>query len=163
MVLQLAPDQRWPAGRTPHFEQRPDTDVASCDLTFYFCREFCLVWGLHQAWGMARRRRLASEPQLDREELLGRRARRLARKGQYRKAALALRQLAALTQEPAHWVAMGAMFARARRVAEAIDALRQGLWLHRQRGAAARARTVARMIVALDPQDVRAARLARAA
>ncbi len=76
---------------------------------------------------------------------------------------MALRRLASLTQEPAHWVALGHMFNRARRPSDAIDALRHGLWLHKQRGAVARARTVARMIVQIDPTDAKAARLAQAA
>ncbi len=86
-----------------------------------------------------------------REAILKRRARRFARGGDYRKAALALREHAALTGEAASWVALGDMLRRARRVPDAIRALKQGLWLHRRDGAARRAETVERMIVALDP------------
>lgn len=86
-----------------------------------------------------------------REQVLKRRARRFARKGDYRKAALALRERAALTNEPAAFVALGDMLRRAHRVAEAVQALKQGMYLHRRRGARRRAKTVERMIVALDP------------
>lgn len=95
----------------------------------------------------------------NREDILKRRAQRLARQGEYRKAALALRERAALTDDAASWVALGDMLRRARRMPEALSALRQGMHLHRQAGAMGRARTVARMIVALDPWDAKAARL----
>jgi tetratricopeptide (TPR) repeat protein len=94
-----------------------------------------------------------------REDVLKRRAQRLAKQGEYRKAALALRERVALTGDAASWVALGDMLRRARRTPEALNALRQGMHLHRQAGALGRARTVARMIVALDPWDARAARL----
>ncbi len=98
-------------------------------------------------------------PEDTREEMLKRRARRLARSGDYRKAALALREHVALRGDAASWVALGDMLRRARRVPEALNALRQGRYLHRKAGADGRARTVARMIVALDPWDAKAARL----
>lgn len=94
-----------------------------------------------------------------RAELLKRRAQRHSRRGDYRKAALALREYAALTGEARAWVALGDMLRRARRIPEAIDALRQGMYLHRRAGADGRARTVARMIVALDPWDTKATQL----
>jgi hypothetical protein len=97
-------------------------------------------------------------PDDTREEVLKRRARRLARKGDYRKAAIALRERAALRGDAASWVALGDMLRRARRDREALDALKQGMYLHRRAGAVGRVRTVARMIVALDPWDTKAAR-----
>lgn len=90
--------------------------------------------------------------------VLTRKAQRLARKGEYRKAALALRERVALAGDAPSWVALGDMLRRARRLPEALGALHQGLYLHRQNGAMGRARTVARMIVALDPWDAKAAR-----
>lgn len=96
-----------------------------------------------------------------RADLLKRRAQRLARKGEYRKAAIALREHAALSGDACAWVALGDMLRRAHRTPEAIRALRQGMYLHRQAGAEGRARTVARMIVALDPWDARAAEYGR--
>lgn len=89
-----------------------------------------------------------------REAVLKRRARRLAAKGDYRKAAVALREHAALTGEAAAYAALGDMLRRARRVPDAITALKQSMYLHRQYGAPRRAQTVERMIVALDPWQV---------
>ena len=93
-----------------------------------------------------------------REEILKRRARRHARRGEFRKAALALRERAGLIGDAPSWVALGDMLRRARREREALDALKQAMYLHRQNGASGRVRTVARMIVALDPWDTKAAR-----
>lgn len=91
----------------------------------------------------------------DEVDILKRRARRFARKGDYRKAALALRERAALIGDAPSFVVLGDMLRRARRVAEALDALKQGMYLHRRCGSQRRARTVARMIVALDPWGTR--------
>jgi hypothetical protein len=101
---------------------------------------------------------MSIEQDTSRVATLTRRARRLARKGEYRKAALALRERVMLAGDAASWVTLGDMLRRARRLSEAIDALHQGLYLHRQAGAMGRVRTVARMIVALDPWDAKAAR-----
>ena len=101
-----------------------------------------------------------AEPQLSEDEMIQRRTTRLARKGQYRKAALALRKLAGSSGEPRHWVALGHLWRRARRRDQALDALRQGMFLHKRRGADQRARTVARMILELDPADSGAFRVA---
>lgn len=84
---------------------------------------------------------------------LRRRAHKHARKGNFRKAVVALRQLAALDGRPAHWVALGDALRRARREREAIRALHQGLFLHSRAGADARARSVAQLILELDPTD----------
>ena len=92
------------------------------------------------------------------EDILKRRARRHAGKGDYRKAAIALRERAGLVGDAASWVALGDMLRRARREREAVSALKQGMYLHRQAGAVGRVRTVARMIVALDPWDSKTAR-----
>jgi len=98
-----------------------------------------------------------------RGEILRRRARRLARKGHHRKAAVALRELVALEADAATYALLGDMLRRARRGPEAVEALRQSLWLHRRAGAERRARTVARLIVAIDPFDAKARHLAGAA
>ena len=63
--------------------------------------------------------------------------------------------------EARHWVALGAMLERARRPHEALDAYRQGLYLHRRGGATARAKSTAHLILALDPSDSGAWRLTR--
>lgn len=94
------------------------------------------------------------------EDVLRRRARRLARAGDYRKAALALRERVAFLGDAASWTTLGDMLRRARRTPDAIQAFKQALYLHRQAGSEGRARTVARMIVALDPLDAQASRLA---
>ncbi len=83
--------------------------------------------------------------------ILLRRARRLAKNGEHRKAALALRERAGLVDDPAAWVMAGAMWARARRSDDALAALRHGMWLHQRVGSVARARVVARIIRDLDP------------
>lgn len=83
--------------------------------------------------------------------ILLRRARRLAKNGEHRKAALALRERAALTDDAATWVMAGAMWAKARRSEDAVAALRHGMWLHQKSGSPARARVVARILRDLDP------------
>lgn len=100
---------------------------------------------------------------VEQSQVLKRRAQRFARRGDYRKAALALRERCALTGDASAWVALGDMLRRARKPREAVTALKQGLYLHKQAGAQGRARTVARMIVALDPWDVKTAKIARLA
>ncbi len=84
---------------------------------------------------------------------LRRRAHKHARKGNFRKAVVALRQLAALDGSPAHWVALGDALRRARKEREAIRALHQGLFLHSRAGAERRASSVAQLILELDPTD----------
>ena len=96
----------------------------------------------------------------DREETLKRRALKLARKGEYRKAAIALRERAALVADAASWGMVGGMRARARRPEDAVAAYRQGMWLHQQNGAPRRARTVAKLIAEIDPHDRAALKLA---
>lgn len=87
----------------------------------------------------------------DPASILLRRARRLAKNGEHRKAALALRERAALTDDAATWVMAGAMWAKARRSEDAVAALRHGMWLHQRSGSDARARVVARIIREIDP------------
>jgi hypothetical protein len=77
---------------------------------------------------------------------LRRRCVRLAKSGQYRKAAIALAELAHREQDAATWVRLGAMLVRAGRLAAGIDALKQGQWLHRMRRNQKRADVVAELI-----------------
>jgi cytochrome c-type biogenesis protein CcmH/NrfG len=79
-------------------------------------------------------------------EILRRRARRHARKGEHRKAALALRELCAREGDAASWTLLGDMWRRARRLDDALAALEQALWLHKRAGADRRAQTVSRLI-----------------
>ena len=84
-------------------------------------------------------------------DLLKRRAHRLAGKGELRKAALALRERAAVVGDAASWVMAGAMLRRARRDDEAVVALRHGLWLHERAGDLPKARSVARVLESIEP------------
>jgi hypothetical protein len=95
-------------------------------------------------------------------ELLKRRADRLASKQEFRKAALALKERAALVGDAVSWVLAGAMLRRAHRDEEAIAALRHGMWLHERAGDVRKARAVARVIERLDPSDRAVRRYARA-
>lgn len=90
---------------------------------------------------------------VDHHRALRRRAHRHARKGDFRKAAIALRQLAALGGEARHWVALGSVLSQGNKQTEAIEAWKRGLWLYKQSGADRRAATVARLILEVDPSD----------
>jgi Flp pilus assembly protein TadD len=111
---------------------------------------------------MARKRKTmpSSEPPSDRGQVLLRRARRFALRGEHRKAAVALRELVTYSGDARSWTLLGDMLVRARRKAEAIAAFRQAMWLHNRSGSKLRARTVARLIVSLDPHDEKAVQLA---
>ena len=112
---------------------------------------------------MARRnKRHANEP-VDEVDLHRRRARRQMSKGNARKAALALREIVRLTGEASAWVRLGDALTRARRHGDAAQALWQGLWIYKQRGEAGRVRSVARLILEVDPTNDKAARLAMSA
>jgi predicted RNA polymerase sigma factor len=74
---------------------------------------------------------------------------------------VALREVASLDGQARSWVALGDMLTRAGRTAEAVHAFRQGLWLHGQSGAEARARVVAELVLRIEPGDRLAARYAR--
>lgn len=77
---------------------------------------------------------------------LRRRCIRLAKRGEFRKAAIALAELAHREQDAASWVRLGVMLLRAGKRAAAVDALKQGLWLHRRARDAKRAGVVAVLI-----------------
>jgi len=70
----------------------------------------------------------------------------------------ALRQLANRDQTPAAWTRLGAMLARCHKHDAAIDALKQGWWLHRQAGHDRRAQVVSGLI-----EQLRAGRFPNAA
>lgn len=90
-------------------------------------------------------------PSTDPADLLKRRAHRLAGKGEFRKAALALRERAAIVGDAAAWVMAGAMLRRAHREGEAVVALRHGLWLHQRAGDLPKARSVAMVLEDIEP------------
>ncbi len=77
---------------------------------------------------------------------LRRRCIRLAKSGLYRKAAIALAELAHRENDAASWVRLGVMLQRAGRVDPALDALKQALWLLRQGHERRRAAVVAGLI-----------------
>lgn len=79
-------------------------------------------------------------------DVLRRRCIRLAKTGQYRKAAIALAELANREQDAATWVRLGVMLMRAGRGNAAVDALKQGQWLHRLRRDGKKAAVVATLI-----------------
>lgn len=93
-------------------------------------------------------------------QALWRRAARCARRGEFRKAAVAMREAVAIDPTPASYTRLGCMLEKAGRRNEAVDALKQALFLFRQADLTGRARTVARMILALDPHDRSASRAA---
>ena len=73
---------------------------------------------------------------------------------------ITFRQLTALDARPAHWVWLGHALHRASRPREAVDAFKQGVYLHSKAGFPARARTVAKLILAIDPTNPMAERFA---
>lgn len=79
-------------------------------------------------------------------DLLAHRCRTLVRRGRHRQAVQALRELANRDQTPAAWVRLGAALARAERTDAAIDAFKQGCWLHRRAGHLRRAAVVTGLI-----------------
>lgn len=60
--------------------------------------------------------------------------RRLARRGEHRKAALALQELLFADRRAARWVLLGHAWSRAGRRDQALDALKQGCWLFARQG-----------------------------
>jgi len=134
------------------------------DLVARSCRKLARSIPIALYRGVARRRRIKRDagPVVPdtKEDILRRRARRAAKSGDHRKAAVALRELVALEGDAKSWTQLGDTLRRARRPKEAIRALKQALWLHRQAGEELRARTVARMLVELDPFDQKHARYA---
>lgn len=97
------------------------------------------------------------------ERRLRERAHRLARRGETRKAVQALREAANLSGSAAAHALLGGWLARVHLRSEAAHAFRQSLFLHVRAGAHRRARTVARILLELDPSDRRAAKLLNAA
>lgn len=95
------------------------------------------------------------DPRID---ALRNRARRFTKKGEHRKAALAIRESVALRPDAASYALLGASLKQARRQQEALDAFRQSLWLHRRNGQLGRARSVAQLMLDLDAFDPLATR-----
>jgi hypothetical protein len=88
------------------------------------------------------------------------RARRFLRKGESRKAMLALREAVALDPSAVRFTQLGVLLGKVGRPREAIDAFKQALFLFRSSGARGKARTVAHLILVLDPAEPSAQRAA---
>jgi len=104
-------------------------------------------------------RRTAALP-IDPLRALNQRAARLLRKGEVRKAALALREAVSLSPHGPAYVRLAHVLGLLGKDAEALHALKQALYCFRHEHQRGRARTVARMILKLDPADLGAQRKA---
>jgi len=91
---------------------------------------------------------------------LRRRAARYMKKRAPRKAAIALRQAAALEPSGPSFVRLSRALAASGKLQCALHALRQALYCFRHDELRGKARTVARLILALDPNDAAALRRA---
>jgi Flp pilus assembly protein TadD len=80
------------------------------------------------------------------------------RKGDVRKAALALREAASLAGDGPAYVRLAWVLERMGKDDQALRALKQALYCFRHEEQRGRARTVARMILKLDPADLGAQR-----
>lgn len=99
---------------------------------------------------------MGSHAQNDTVNALRRRAARLLRKGEARKAVLALREAAAIDPSGPAFVRLAHVLSNLGKRDEALHALRQALYCFRYDDMRGRARTVARLILRLDPQDAAA-------
>jgi len=91
---------------------------------------------------------------------LRRRAARLLRKGEPRKAVLALREAASLEPTGSAYVRLAHALSACGRRDDALCALKQALYCFRHEELRGRARTVAKLILKLDPADAGARRRA---
>ena len=87
---------------------------------------------------------------------LRRRALRCLRRGEPRKAALALREAAARDPSGPSFVRLAHVCVLLGKPDEAVHALKQALYCFRHDAARGKARTVARLILRLDPADAAA-------
>ncbi len=92
--------------------------------------------------------------------LLRRRATRFMRKQEPRKAALALREATALDPSGSSYVRLAHALLAAGKCDDALHAFKQALYCFRYDPMRGRARTVARLILQLDPTDPAARRRA---
>lgn len=88
---------------------------------------------------------------VDREQTLLRRARRCVRKGDERKALVALREACLSAGNDARlWALYGSQCWRARKVDEALHAMRQALWFRERSRDEKRARVVRALIARIE-------------
>jgi Flp pilus assembly protein TadD len=104
-------------------------------------------------------RRISTLPS-DPARPLNKRAARLLRKGDVRKAALTLREAASVSPHGPAFVRLAWVLEQLGKHDEALQALKQALYCFRHDHQRGRARTVARMILRLDPADAGAQRKA---
>ena len=104
------------------------------------------------------KRRPEPPPCETREEALLRRARRHRRRGEHRKAMLALREAAYVGDScPRLWTLYGMSCVRAGKASDAAQALRQALWLRERRKDDARAAVTQGLLDRLNDGDLQAA------
>lgn len=101
-----------------------------------------------------------AQPEVAPAVALSRRAMRLLRRGDARKAVMTLREATALDGSGAMFTRLGYALTKAGKKDEAIHAFKEALFLFRHEDMRGRARTVARMILALDPTNTAALRRA---
>jgi hypothetical protein len=104
-------------------------------------------------------RRKMAQPAKD-TSVMHRRALRMLRKGDVRKAVMTLRESSALDPSGASYTRLGYALMCAGKSDEAVLALKHALYCFRHDDMRGRARTVARMILQLDPQDATASKRA---
>ena len=104
----------------------------------------------------------ASDSDFDSVRVLRQRANRMQRRGEFRKAVLALREAAALDSSGASYVRLAHGLLLVERRDEALHAFKQALYCFRHDHQRGRARTVAGLILKLDPADRNARRKAAA-
>jgi Flp pilus assembly protein TadD len=100
-------------------------------------------------------RRKMTQPAND-VSTLHRRAMRMLRRGEARKAVMTLREASALEPSGAAYTRLGHALICAGKKDEAVLALKHALYCFRHDDMRGRARTVAHMILALDPRDATA-------
>ncbi len=91
---------------------------------------------------------------------LVKRARRFLKKREPRKAVVALREAVALDPSAPRFTQFGVLLVKVGKQREAIDAFKQALFRFRTAGERGKARTVARLILAIDPAEPSARRAA---
>ena len=98
-------------------------------------------------------RRKFAQPTVDPVTTLHRRAMRLIRRDDARKAVMLLREASALEPTGASFTRLGYALMCAGKQTEAMQAYKEALYSFRHDDMRGRARTVARMILAIDPAD----------
>ena len=88
----------------------------------------------------------SSRPSVPAVDPLVLRIRRLRRRAEFRKAAIAQRELVFKEPTAGRWVMLGDLLARAGRAEQALDAFKQGQWMHRRNGHARKAAIVGDLI-----------------